>query len=65
MMTLPESGGTPLVSCQRMRQTNGRRLSADGRRGAVRGIDANLRPLARASRALRHGCENVYQECHR
>jgi len=28
MMTLPESGGTPLVSCQRLRQTEDRRLSA-------------------------------------
>jgi len=27
-MTLPESGGTPLVSCQRLRQTEDRRLSA-------------------------------------
>jgi hypothetical protein len=27
-MTLPESGGLPLVSCRRMLQTDGRRLDA-------------------------------------
>ena len=28
-MTLPKSDGTPLVSCQRMRQTHAQRLSAE------------------------------------
>jgi len=44
-MALPESGGTPLVSCQRMRQTHGQRLNVGPTPGGlVRKIDVNVRP---------------------
>jgi len=65
-MTLPESGGTPLVFCQRMRQTDGRRLSAaralGGRCAELRTIDFNVCPLTKASRAPRHSCQGMYQQ---
>jgi hypothetical protein len=53
MLTLPESGGTPLMSCQRMRQSDGRRLSAGWapRSGGVEAtkIAAMICPVRKAS----------------
>jgi len=49
MMTLPESGRAPLVSCQRMRQTDGGRLNSAGSWGLARKIDSNVGPWTRAS----------------
>ena len=62
MVTLPLSGGTPLVSCQRMRQTDGQRLNVGPAPGVlVRKINVNVRPLTRASRAASASCGNLYQ----
>ena len=64
MMTLPQSGGRPLVCCQGMRQTDDQRLSArwalGGACAELRTIDANVRPLTEASSAPRHSCQGVY-----
>jgi hypothetical protein len=66
-MTLPNGGGMPLVSCQRMRRTDGKRLSA-GRAPVsngveARGIASNLRPLPKKSSGHPAPRENVYQYC--